>query len=159
MSALSHPADERRVREIVRDELAGLKGGDAGLKTSGIRLKLDELLNEPSRLARQLDVPHEGESDHAFTRRVIESALDRFVGREVVGDHVSERDAALPSLGYVQLSPNIPHNKTPYVARALTRYVTGAFLTAFRWLQRKAVTRRAAESGTRPSGTTQGGAR
>ncbi|SLD69382.1 hypothetical protein [Mycobacteroides abscessus] len=62
MSALTNPADEARVREIVREELAGLKGSDAGLKTSGIRLKLDELLNEPSRLARQLDVPHEGEA-------------------------------------------------------------------------------------------------
>lgn len=50
------------------------------------------------------------------------------------------------------------HNKAPYVARALTRYVTGgAILTAFRWLQRKAGVRRAVESGTRPSDTTQGG--
>lgn len=159
MSALTNPADEARVREIVREELSGLEGGDAGLKISGIRLKLEELLNEPSRLARQLDVPHEGESDHAFTRRVIEGALDRFVGREVVRDHVSERDATLPSLGYVQLSPNIPHNKTPYAARAVTRYVTGAILTARRWLQRRAWARRAADPLARPSGTTQGGAR
>lgn len=49
------------------------------------------------------------------------------------------------------------HNKTPYVARALTRYVTGAHLTARRWLQRRAWVRRAAST-ARPSGTTQGGA-
>lgn len=50
------------------------------------------------------------------------------------------------------------HHETPYVARALTRYVTGAVLMPFRWLQRKAVTRRAAST-ARPSGTIQGGDR
>ena len=49
-------------------------------------------------------------------------------------------------------------HKSPYVARALTRYVTGAVLMPFRWLQRKAVTRRAAST-ARPSGTIQGGDR
>lgn len=49
------------------------------------------------------------------------------------------------------------HNKTPYAARALTRYVAGAILAASRWLQRKAWTRRAAGK-SRPSGITRGGA-
>lgn len=33
MSALTNPADERRIREIVRDELAALQVSDAPLKT------------------------------------------------------------------------------------------------------------------------------
>lgn len=47
----------------------------------------------------------------------------------------------------------VVHSNTPYVARAVTRYVTDTLLAARRWLQRKAWTRRAAAP-TRPSGTT-----
>lgn len=46
------------------------------------------------------------------------------------------------------------HNKSPYAARAVTRYVADAILTASRWLQCKAVTRRAVP-GVRPSGVTE----
>lgn len=137
MSALTNPADERRVREIVREELAaGLKSGDARVQTvvqlrelkdslaqlvkpvdkvAVIAEECRKLLNEPSRFLCQLDVPHEGESDHAFARRVIERALDRFVGSEVVGDHIAQQDGRQPSLGDVEISPSVPHDSSPSV--------------------------------------------
>lgn len=41
MSALSHPADERRIREIVREELAALQASDAPLIPDDAAIVLD----------------------------------------------------------------------------------------------------------------------
>ncbi|QPG69122.1 hypothetical protein [Mycolicibacterium mucogenicum] len=64
-----------------------------------------------------------------------------FGDRQVVRDVVAERD-------------EIHDSKAPYVARAVTRYVTGAFCVARRWLQRKAGDRQCAAPSPQPLDTT-----
>lgn len=145
MSGLTHPADERRVREIVREELAArLDVGDAALDVpDGLDNRGQVLGQVPVSVSGLLlgylrDVLHERGGDW-----------------HVVGNRSGDSGAELASGGRVTRPvTEINHRKTPYVARAVTRYGTGAILAASRWLQRRAWVRRAVPSG-RPSGTTK----
>lgn len=203
MSGLTHPADERRVREIVRDELAArLDVGDSALNVAdGLDDRGQVLGQVPSSVFGLLlgclrDVLHERGGDwHVagnrsasgpwFTEAEVVRAFRDVLRRRNDAQWDERRDPQVNRFAASEQSEPTgftaryqgaefaftldgqfvgstrivqdDHNKTPYVARALTRYVTGAHLTARRWLQRRAWVRRAAST-ARPSGTTQGGA-
>lgn len=74
---------------------------------------------------------------------------DRSAGRHSAGDRVDS--------GANFIGPG-GHSQSPYVARVAARYVAGAFLTASRWLQRRAWVRRAVPSRA-AVGHHEGGAR
>ncbi|WP_131833276.1 hypothetical protein [Mycobacteroides abscessus] len=72
---------------------------------------------------------------------------------DVGDDPIAERSGGFESVRdvVVEKIKSFGHGRAPYAARALTRYVADAILTA-RWLQRKAWVRRAVFT-ARPSGT------
>lgn len=73
------------------------------------------------------------------------AAYDRLLGEVHTPDLAESRE-----IGDV-VAAEVGHHKAPYVARAVTRYVAGAVLMPFRWLQRRAGLRRAAATAPRPS--------
>lgn len=97
------------------------------------------------------------DEDTEQTVQVLETDLSPLGG--VLFEQIDQFLACLPTardldlVDFIERRVGCGHPQAPYVARAVTRYVAGAVLMPFRWLQRKAWVRRVAGF-SRPLGTT-----
>ncbi|QRJ69327.1 hypothetical protein PHIT45-1_38 [Mycobacterium phage phiT45-1] len=156
MSALTNPADEARVR-VARSRLA-LAQGHARLQNARLQvdqacLKLDDLRTPRNDLGRKVDDGQSQVEQHGVGVVGAVAALAQSLGQSA-NQLINHRPSrCVDSQDVAQC-----HHSLLTLHGLVTRYVTGAHLTARRWLQRKAWVRRAALSARPSDATAEGGA-
>lgn len=116
--------------------------------------------------AEVLNRERDSGADHEYQRPPVCQLKDQIL-RPTFGHVLADLFERFPVLGRIPhaigdaaIGNGDPHNNLPRLHGLPTRYVAwGAFLLALRQLQRRAWVRRVAGFGSRPSGTTDGGAR
>lgn len=164
-------ADAGQVRTIVREELAAA----AAEKSKLSQQRLDAAVGDARATLKSFDAvlePEDADSDHGYLLH--EQLVQRLQADLIIRTLWTDASdvAEVPQEGLsgghgaghlvADCSPGgtrvvgCGHSDTPSFARAVTRYVAGAFFVPLRWLQRRAWVRRAAVI-LRPSGATSMG--